>query len=303
MKFAQLAMALFLVLSSESHAGSFTKIELPEADIFVARPVDIWSPDKDHQVKSLDSFKEKAVSYRYDTPDGKSHMRGSPLLFQSISDHPVTQNAAKLLADAGINLAANSAYRFDIYPPAVIEPKDYTKLVKYQNHMFTKFVIAQGDPEMLQSQIATRKFVAGALSVAATIFVADKLGNVIGSNLATNSVLNSSLPSDVYEFGVKQRRAVGTVQLEEMDTSQYTEIDVRKVQSYPEMLGQIIIAYKTQKTEEIETMAVVRSILVLAGVGSSPAEVEQARSNDYASRLAIWNRWCTTSPEGKCLSK
>lgn len=298
--FRNIFFTLLMVIFTQANATIMIKISTPEADIYIARPVDLWSGDIDHQEKSLLAIKERKVSYMLFTSDGKLRLRGSPLLFQGIADHPVTKMVEKNLSEAGTNLINGSGYYFSIYPPLTIAPEQFVKFSQYQNHMFEKFVIAQGDPKELQNKVGNKKFIAGVLSVASTVYVADKLGNVLGSSVATQSVLNSSLPGDVYEFGVKSKAAVAPVLLDNIDTSGYRRIDVRRVQAYTEMIGQVIIAYKSEFSEDMENSLMTKAIYSLAGADTTVDEVEQARLADFNSRIQIWEKSCSTTDDGKC---
>jgi hypothetical protein len=81
--------------------------------------------------------------------------------------------------------------------------------------------------------------------------------------------------------------------LPEFNASSYKYIDVRRVEEGPHespiRVGQIIIAYKNEKTDESEKTALVKAIVSLTGADTTVADISKAREEDLVKRQAIWD--------------
>lgn len=257
-------------------------------DLFISRPVDIWSPDPSHRQVTLGAIKDKNASYMLMGENGKSQFRGSPLTFQGISDHPVTQGVKEKASSYGLNLINGSGYYFNVSAPLEVKPSEFSMFLDGQSKIYRKFVVAQGDPAQLESSAATKKLIGGALAIAGTFYATDKLGGVFGANAAFNSTA-TNLSGDVYGFFSKIKGVVAPVEfLEPIDASKYSGFEVRKVTSFPEMIGQIVIAYKGEKKADVQNEALIQSIIELTGATTNTQSVEAARQKDFERRLAIW---------------
>ena len=82
-----------------------------------------------------------------------------------------------------------------------------------------------------------------------------------------------------------------------LDTNAYRRIDVRRVDFRPDSPGEIVIAYKTEKTPQAEQDALVKAIVALAAADTTADAVDAARQTDFKERVAIWDA-CVA--DGKC---
>ncbi|NBX55609.1 MAG: hypothetical protein EBT70_11195 [Betaproteobacteria bacterium] len=93
---------------------------------------------------------------------------------------------------------------------------------------------------------------------------------------------------------------MAAVELPSIDLTSFKEISIRRVIANPgQIIGQIIIAYKDEKTEAAEHEALVIAVVALTGANSTTAEIEQARKEDFARRKAIWDK-CVADGGGTC---
>ncbi|NBY05269.1 MAG: hypothetical protein EBQ82_07755 [Betaproteobacteria bacterium] len=96
------------------------------------------------------------------------------------------------------------------------------------------------------------------------------------------------------------KSSLAAVEVKGFDLSEFKEISVRRVVANPgKILGQIIIAYKDEKTEAAEHEALVIAVVALTGANSTTAEIEQACKEDFARRKAIWDK-CVADGGGTC---
>jgi CO dehydrogenase/acetyl-CoA synthase alpha subunit len=61
--------------------------------------------------------------------------------------------------------------------------------------------------------------------------------------------------------------------------------------------GEILIAYKVDKTPQAEHEALVKAIVTLTGADTTPEAVQQSRQGDFEKRVALWDA-CVA--DGKC---
>ena len=93
---------------------------------------------------------------------------------------------------------------------------------------------------------------------------------------------------------------MAAVELPSIDLTSFKEISIRRAIANPgQIIGQIIIAYKDEKTEAAEHEALVIAVVALTGANSTTAEIEQARKEDFARRKAIWDK-CVADGGGAC---
>ena len=83
------------------------------------------------------------------------------------------------------------------------------------------------------------------------------------------------------------------------DFTPYKEIDIRKLTVNAERVGQIIIAYRGEKTLDAESAALIQGIVVATGANTTVAAVEKARIDDYQARSAIWSE-CVAAGRPEC---
>ena len=114
--------------------------------------------------------------------------------------------------------------------------------------------------------------------------------------LGSQTVLNTGVAGDIYQLSTSGRAALVPVDLPDFDASSYKTVEVRKVIQNGR-LGQVIIAYKNDKTDDAENAALIKAIVTLTGADTTVDAIKEARAKDLSERQAIWDA-CVT--EGKC---
>ena len=94
------------------------------------------------------------------------------------------------------------------------------------------------------------------------------------------------------------RSALIPINLSGLDVSIYQSIDVYNViQGNNDCFGQVIIAYKNDKTDEAVNAALIKVIVSLIGANTTVDAIKETRSEDITNRQTIWDA-CVA--EGKC---
>ena len=68
----------------------------------------------------------------------------------------------------------------------------------------------------------------------------------------------------------------------------------------PDRVGQIIIAYKGEKTKQAEEIALAQAIVTASGADTTIEKIEKSRKEDMVARQAIWDE-CVA--KGECKSE
>jgi hypothetical protein len=281
-------------IAAVAHAAPI-EIDTPEALIVVVRPSDIWSGDTASMEKNLDAIKDKKFSFTYKV-DGITH-NGNPMLFGSLSNHPVVQGVVTEIAKDGWALG-HSENRNSLWVEQAIsiKPADMNDFIAAQNEHFRRMVIAQGDPETLSLRTSGKKILGSVLAVGALVVSANKLGDAYGSQLA----IGTGITDDIYRVSFEYKAVVTPTFIENLDLTKYESIDVRRVKTrFQDRLGQVIIAYKQPKSTVLENKLMISAILSLAGVNADTDEIEKNRKADFAQRKAIWNI-CVSQARPEC---
>lgn len=269
-------------------------VELDTADthIIVVRPVDIWSGDRSAQSDSLDHVRSKTALYWVWTAS-QNVVNGGPLWLQRVSDHPIVTATTAALAKSGFELGLSQSYGFRVQQPQTLEPSRFEAFSTAQTALYKITVLSQGDPDTLSGRVAGRKFAGGVLSLV-TLGVAGGVGGALGAE----TVLNTGIAGDVYQLPLALRGALAPALLPPFDASAFKQVEVRSVTYRGGMNGQILIAYRADKTEANEVEAMGLAIATAAGAGTSVPEVEKSRADDLAFRKATWEA-CVTAGDCK----
>ena len=284
--------ALAISTIAISAAASQVQFDTEDAHVIVVRPADLWSGDTNHLDLSMKSIRIREVSYTAYDGSG-NYLRGGPLLFQSMSDNPITNGVKEELKKLNTSLTSANHYYFHVQNAVAVEPSDFPNFMKVQEQLYKNIVISQGNPSELQKHVDRMRFVGGILSVATVAISMDKFGSLLGAQAS----MGSGISDDIYRAAFNSRTGLAPVVLTDFDPSKYRQIDVRKVNYQPEITGQIIIAYKKEKTTEAEQSALIKAIVTTTGADTTPEEVENSRAQDFAARQKIWDQ-CVA--DGKC---
>ena len=268
-----------------------------DAHVIVARSVDAWSGDASVSEDSLDAIRDKKAIYGVATTSAttgeKISIFGGAGAFGFVTNHPVTRGVQAELLKKNVKLAQNGKAGFEVFEPTSIAPAEMAAITQAQTEYFKQLVISQGDLETLPGRIRTRKFFGGVLALGTTFLAMDKLGAVVGSS----ATLGSGITNDIYRVIAKNRGAIAPINLPNVDFTQYKNVDVRVIKGAADRMGQIVIAYKQDKTPQAEQEALIQAIVVATGADTNVEEVQKSRALDLANRHSIWEA-CLA--EGKC---
>jgi hypothetical protein len=164
------------------------------------------------------------------------------------------------------------------------------EFVRAQNQLYRAVVTQQGNPATLGSRVAADK--AGNVFLTAVVahFGMTKFG-VDTVNLSQYA----SLYGDISRLTGGAGSALLPVPLPDYDFSKFAEVEIRRVTDNAGHIGEIVIGYRTPKTQMSEQNALAQGIAAAGGVGASAQEIEAARAQSYEQRLAIWAE-CQATP-------
>lgn len=272
--------------------SSPVEFDTESAHVIVVRPIDAWSGDKKVSEQSLELLQKKEVGY-FVKQDGTIY-RGSPLTFQGISDHPITKTAETLLLQKGVR-PAKSANFFTIQAPIEVSPGGMNTLAQAQEMLYRAMVFNQGNPATLEARVVSKKVIGAILAASVVALSVDKLGASGGVAFADGA----NLPDGIYRAIHQYKGVAAPINLPAIDFSNYQTVEVRNAtfSDSTDRVGQVIIAYKVQKTPEAQAEAMARAIVSLVGADTSGQEVQQSRAADFARRSKIWSD-CVAA--GKC---
>ena len=268
--------------------------ETESAKVIVARPIDVWRIDAALGKESLEEHKNKKVSYVI-THGGVRH-NGSPSLFGSVSSHPLVKDINAKLDLMGLERTRSVGVNgFYVEEPVQVSKELVENLFEYQSDIYQQVIISQGNPDELQSKNSRNKVLGVALAAATTIVAGQKYGLGLGSQ----TVLGSGSARDIYSAVSKYDNSIAPVEISTFNLDGFKSFEIRRVNPPNRTMGQIIIAYKGDKTEAAEHEALVIAVVALTGANSTTAEIEQARKEDFARRKAIWDK-CVADGGGTC---
>ena len=292
---------IFLICASLLSLQLFAapiELDTPDTHIIVMRALDSWSGDKGASEDSIKGVAKRETGYTLISPNGQKYVVSSiPTLF-GFNGFTESNAVFKGVLDAlkVINFKlAQSAVNFKVDKAIALEPSKFTDFIKYQGELYKNLVTSEGNPATLHNSVSAKKFFSAVLSIGTVVIAGDKFGS-----LGSNAMLNSSIPGDVYQFSSSSRAALTPLDLSHVnfDASSYKSIDVRRViQGNNERVGEVIIAYKNNKTDDAENAALIKAIVSLTGADTTVEAIQHARDEDFAKRQAIWDA-CVA--DGKC---
>lgn len=269
------------------------ELDTPEAHIIVIRPLDQWGgaeksdPADDF---SLNLFIKKKYNLSYFDTTLDKRISTATSIF---SEDNKSGYFAKIYEKYPTRSVSLNGGRFVVEKPIESKPLDFAKLLNAQNSFFKYSVILQGDPSTLQDRTSNKKLLGNILGIATIGISAIPAVNALGYNAGVGSVFTQN----VADLPMGLSPAIVGVPLPATDLSKYQEIDIRKA-SGSGLAGQIIIAYKGQKTQEAEDSAMLLALPALMSFDESISEIQTSRASDYEYRKVIWDD-CLKSGECK----
>lgn len=289
MKKFTLVLALLTATSAMAVPMVF---ETDSAKVFLVRPIDQWSGDQSAMDSSLTAHRNKTTWYNVLLND-KKYLFGNPNVFQSATNHPITNAVSQKLDQVGFKLPRSSDNSFTVQPSVPIPLEKIGAVQAYQAAAFKQAIANQGDPDDLQGKTTRNKVLGGILSVGTMVAGAEKFGPVGGAHVTMGSGITDSIYTTVSQY----RGGLVPIDLSGQDLEQwcskpecrFKEIEFRRVTTAaPDRVGQIVIAYKNGKTPEAEEGALIQAVYLLTGAGSTTAEIEKARYDNRQLRKDVW---------------
>jgi len=272
---AVLAFAVSLSASADP-----VQFDVGDAHVVVVRPIDAWSPDASLAEKSLKFIDDKGFAYSYIDAAGKkiSPFPGSWIAAKVVT--PVSEEVSAQLAGAGFKEYRSSPL-YEIGAPVNVEVQKLPALLALQNELYRKWSLRQGDPSELESKVKTKKIIGSTVGLLIGVAGVKTFGTSVDP---TNYV---NLTGDINRVAGASARAVMPLPLPDLDFSTCKEVDIRRVDRFG-YIGEIIICYRTPKTESLEQSALAKAIITASGISASVQEIQAARTADYQRRVAFW---------------
>lgn len=291
MKIKKTIVVFSVTLLSLSALSAPLEFDTQDAHVIVIRSIDSWSGDSSASEKSLNSISKHEGGFQLEGKKGT--VLGYPMLFGGLNDDSVVQGVNNELKKLNYKLTQTGDFTFKVDKPVALEPTKYSSFANGQRDLYKSVVISEGNPASLSGRVGTKKFFSGVLSFGLVALGGEKYGA-----LGSQTVLNTGVAGDAYQLSASMRSALIPIHLPEIDASNYKSIDVRNViQGNNDRFGQVIIAYKNDKTDDAENAALIKAIVSLTGADTTVDAIKQARNEDLTNRQAIWDA-CVA--EGKC---
>lgn len=274
---------LSLLLAAVACFAQPVHLETDAAHIIVTRPIDTWAGNRTTAEYTLAGLKEKKIAfYYYDAAGNK--IFGSGGLFRQPPQTPVVIGVQGGLSTRGFTNNGPSGMVFTVEKPVVIAPEKMPDFGKLQNELYNEYVVSQGNPSTLSDRIMAKKFVNVGITLALFNVGMDRLGAVSGSQF----VFSTGIADDIAKLTLHDRLALAAVPAPDFDYAQFRTVEVRKVTFGSDRVGQIIIAYKNDKTSEAADAALAMAIVTVSGADTTPEQVVAARQQDFDNRVRIW---------------
>lgn len=275
--------AVIAILTAPAVAAP-VHLDVPGAHIIVTRPIDTWSGNRASSEYGLNGRKLKKVSFYYVDAVGKQ-TRSSSNPDSSPGPTSMEKQYQEGLAKYGFTNRGPSGISSVLGLPVSVDPEQMPSLLSAQDNLYREYVTRQGNPATLPDRIGMTRFLNVVATLAFVNIGMDKLGNIDGANL----VFSLGLPDELAKLTLGQRRALATVPAPSYDFSQYKAVDVRKLTNDLDRFGQIIIAYKEAKSQEVEDRALAAALVTASGADTTNEAIELSRAEDLAKRMRIWD--------------
>ena len=298
MKKAFVVFALSLVASH----GFCAPVETETADfkVIVIRPLDQWAPDSvmDKNNRVLNRFSEKEYSYSlYSSASDYTTQKSDDALANFVKDDvakigwkPNTSWAERLPNNkAVINAVSN------------LSAKDAKSFFSIQQDYWNGGVLAQGNPATFVARAQEKRDGTGLVALATTVagmVVGSKYLGIGGINAGFQATLGTGFSGGMENLISPIKTSLAYVQSPKTDFSGYKSVDIRSVKLNNDRSGQIIVAYKRDKTPEAEADAMRLAIPLVLSMGESAVQIATEREADFSARQSLWNS-CVSKGECK----
>ncbi len=283
----KLALVLLASTAFQAAHAAPAVIDTPEATIYVSRPADQWSPNRDQMrsyIKGLDAKKSFVVGFFDD---------GKRVDIRSAEDGWLKE-LANAMETKGWDTTGRPFNPLYVKPIVRTTPEDAQRYLTTQKELYKSSVYRTGDPEQLQTSSDAKSIIGGILSVATAVVGIKTMGMTTGSN----AIIGSGIAGDVSKLPSALSSAISLCWPVDPVFKGVSAVDVVKITDQTGVIqGQILIAYKQVPAESTTTKAIVTGMLSAMGTDTTIQDVEKSRLEDFNRRQTIWNE-CVSS--GKC---
>ena len=267
------------------------EIDTQDFKVFVVRPLDQWAPDEitDPNNKVLSKFSEKDYSYSlYSTGSDYTTQKTDDAIALAIKEYAEGLGWKPNLSWAE-RMPNNQA---KIGVAAKLTLKVAKNFFQMQQAYWDNGVLAQGNPSTIASRLKEKRDNSGLFALATTIAgmaVGGKFLGPSGVSSGFQATMDSGISSEVENLAAPLKTSMAYVQPPKIELSNSNLVDIRSVTLNSNRSGQIIIAYKTNKTPENEMAALRVAIPLVLSMDESVEQLMQARQADFSARQALWN--------------
>lgn len=293
----KLFAALALVLIGTQANAKPVELDTADAHIIVVRPIDDYGVGEQKiSNRQLEKFEDKtyAFAYYFGTKNDSSYVKATD------DSNPIPLGVKAVVEKAGFTpnsgTMGSGGTSNSIALPRTLTPGEAKEFTQTQNALWQNKVISMGNPDKLvesaeSAQTATNWMAIGGLLGGAVIGA--YAGNAIGAPIGAGggATIGGQLGIST-SFLSNNKDLISFNQVPAVDYSKYKSVDVRKVTMNGfQRSGNIIIAYKGEKTEQAEQNALLAAIPALLGFNETVADIKAARAQDLSARKAVWAQY------------
>lgn len=297
-KIIQSACLTTLTFTVASSLAAPIVIDTKDAQIIVVRPIDQYGiGEKRISEKQLEKHQDKAYAFAYylGPIKEKNYVKATDNENQIVAG---VLNIAKKYGFVPNNGNLwNTGTEAEVFSPVTLSPADANQFTVTQNTLWVKKVLAMGNPKGLEKKAADNQS-----SVNTSFLIGFAGGAILGGiggsainsqiiNGSTGAVIGSQLGSST-SFIESHKDTLNFNKLPIFDYSKYKSVDIYKTSLIGyQRSGNIIIAYKTEKTDQNEQDALIAAIPVLLGFDETVDQIKAARAQDLAERQEVWDEY------------
>ena len=297
--------AALLIFTVTSISASPIELDTADAHIVVVRAIDDYGiGEQKISNRQLEKHEDKAYAFAYSYGDKKDRLYVKATDDENPIVAAVKEIATKYSFTPNNGTFGNGGISNDIFRPQTLTPEEAKTFTSTQNALWQNKVISMGDPSKLiekadGAQTATNWIAIGGLLGGAVLgaFAGNAIGNPI--NAGGGATIGSQIGIST-SFLSAYGGLISFNQVPAVDYSKYKTVDIRKVTiNVNQRSGNIIIAYKGEKTDQAEQTALIAAIPVLLGFNESVDQIKAARQQDLAARQKVWAE-CVTAGLAQC---
>lgn len=291
-----LAVGLLLAGAQLACATEVQTIRLDEADIYIVRRTDIWTPNEYEAEFARLPVANRNFSFYFFTNENQPRL-GTNTVNGSVPDNSIAKAIAPEFEKRRVTQRGTNNWEY-LNKSILIKPENFKAFIQAQQQLFRQMVIQAGDPEKLEAKVARQSFFSDVLGLVAAVALTSTFGVNAGVGAGSSLMQDmSGLPKLLMATALPL--AMPGIDLENLP--EYKAVEFKRIGPTPKQWanGQILIAYKTERTPELAERMFIQSIPTALGVDTTPEAVDQARKADFESRKAIWAE-CVAAGDERC---